>query len=1011
MAVSVVFNGITYSVPSVAGESGWQTTLSSYLQALASGAATTSTVKQTVRVATTTPVTVQAATDYAIVCNLSSPGAVTVNLPAGATGRIFAIVDGRGDAGTNNITIDGNGAETINGAATHVIDENYGGVIVAWNGTQWNILASMVGSDPKFTSATVTGTATVGTLAATNATVGGANVTTVSNTQSFTNKTFDADGTGNSITNIENADIKTGAAIDRAKLASGSNSHVVINDGSGVMSSEAQLATSRGGTGVNSTATFPTSGTVVTRTATEALTNKTLDDTSNALLKGGNTTGTTVRVGSNDSNSVVIEANNTDVITARVASAANADVKIHGTAGVELPVGTVAQRPASPIAGTIRANSDSNEFEGYLNGAWQAVGGGINELPQKNYLKTWATGAVAPGTLSTVAATGNVGSSTAFFADATSGSGALTQSSSTALRGSFNYLSAVSGADTAGGRFFQTPTFALEGTDLGKPVSISFDVNSSIADGDWDVVVVRYNSSGTYQELIPVAGNASSSSATPSAKLPTGTTQFRGFFVAGATSGDLYALRFRRLSGSEQVRLDTLYVGPQTQLAGAPVTDWQSYTPTVSNLGTGGSGVNVGFWRRVGDTLEVRVQWQKDGSGGSGASLVTWTLPSGLTVDPTKARTVTSAVVSGGGFTYSVEASGQYHPAVPVVTTSVGLDRFWIADNGGSAGYTGTSFLAGSEISVQMVLPIANWSSNVTMAERAVEEYASNSNTADADNLSAFVNGPDGSLVPVTLSQNRTKRVRFQTPIQATDTLVPEIQDGNGRWITAFEAFSFFNGYPILSATFTTGGAATNSVGLGINGVTASSTDVDVIFGRYYFASLDGGTTQDWGGANTAGRRWRVRKVSGGAAVGYPVGARNVVGDTTGTAVPAGMLSESQSFTSRAVSAITANYVANASPLITLTPGRWLVFPNMTLASGVASVTGAAAGISTNTNNDSTGLLSGTTNVPYFSAFGNDQPMRVFVYDVATNTPIYAKAFAAGAAVTVTVTGFAVRVG
>jgi hypothetical protein len=39
---------------------------------------------------------------------------------------------------------------------------------------------------------------------------------------SFTNKTIDADGTGNSITNIENANIKAAAAIDATKIADGS---------------------------------------------------------------------------------------------------------------------------------------------------------------------------------------------------------------------------------------------------------------------------------------------------------------------------------------------------------------------------------------------------------------------------------------------------------------------------------------------------------------------------------------------------------------------------------------------------------------------------------------------------------------------------------------------------------------------------------------------------------------------------------------------------------------------
>lgn len=68
--------------------------------------------------------------------------------------------------------------------------------------------------------------------------------------QALTNKTIDADQ--NTITNIEDVDIKSGAAISRAKLANGTADHVLINSGAGVMTSEAQLAVSRGGTGFGS---------------------------------------------------------------------------------------------------------------------------------------------------------------------------------------------------------------------------------------------------------------------------------------------------------------------------------------------------------------------------------------------------------------------------------------------------------------------------------------------------------------------------------------------------------------------------------------------------------------------------------------------------------------------------------------------------------------------------------------------------------------------------------------
>lgn len=85
------------------------------------------------------------------------------------------------------------------------------------------------------------------------------------------------------INSVVDADINSAAAIARSKIASGSINHVVINDSAGNLSSEAALATSRGGTGVSGTAVFPGSGTIATADNVLTFTNKTISGASNTL--------------------------------------------------------------------------------------------------------------------------------------------------------------------------------------------------------------------------------------------------------------------------------------------------------------------------------------------------------------------------------------------------------------------------------------------------------------------------------------------------------------------------------------------------------------------------------------------------------------------------------------------------------------------------------------------------------------------------------------------------------
>ena len=72
--------------------------------------------------------------------NKTVGAATQVNLPASpATGRVLIVKDGKGDAGSNNITVSGNG-KNIDGAASVTISSNYGVSRVVYNGTQYNVI-------------------------------------------------------------------------------------------------------------------------------------------------------------------------------------------------------------------------------------------------------------------------------------------------------------------------------------------------------------------------------------------------------------------------------------------------------------------------------------------------------------------------------------------------------------------------------------------------------------------------------------------------------------------------------------------------------------------------------------------------------------------------------------------------------------------------------------------------------------------------------------------------------
>jgi hypothetical protein len=58
----------------------------------------------------------------------------------------------------------------------------------------------------------------------------------------------------------------------------------------------------------------------------------------------------------------------------------NGTVSFGGVGQTRIPVGTTAQRAASPVNGMIRYNTDLNQYEGYSNGSWGIIGNGAGAI-------------------------------------------------------------------------------------------------------------------------------------------------------------------------------------------------------------------------------------------------------------------------------------------------------------------------------------------------------------------------------------------------------------------------------------------------------------------------------------------------------------------------------------------------------------------------------------------------------------------------------------------------------
>lgn len=198
---------------------------------------------------------------------------VPSGLAAGA--RSVLIVDGKGDAATNNITVVPDSGHTINGGSSLVMGENYDIALFVWNGTEWNggVIVNAVSS----TELGFLNGVTAGTVTASKAVVVDANKDIASFRDVTTRKVKVGDSANDNVIAISGAGDESADRALTIPLMGGDKTMALLSTSAGTQAFADRLTTTDGVTsgtariiGGRATA-FTADGTALTNSTTETV--------------------------------------------------------------------------------------------------------------------------------------------------------------------------------------------------------------------------------------------------------------------------------------------------------------------------------------------------------------------------------------------------------------------------------------------------------------------------------------------------------------------------------------------------------------------------------------------------------------------------------------------------------------------------------------------------------------------------------------------------------------------
>jgi hypothetical protein len=390
---------------------------------------------------------------------------------------------------------------------------------------------------------------------------------------------------------------------------------------------------------------------------------------------------------------------------------------------------SAASTPADVVIGSNGTilTADSGQSTGLR---WAAApSGGINYVGNSDFEGNAVTGF---STYADAAATTPV--------DGTGGSPNITfaANSTTPLRGTYDALLTKDAANRQGEGV--SYDFTIDRSDQASVLLLSFDYKTSAAYADNDIQCFIYdvtNSRLIYTVPQNLKANTVNDTFQTEFQTSPDSLSYRLILHIASTNASAYT-----------VNIDNVRLGPNQKVVTPVITDWISFTPTVtSSSGTISNVTHTGRWRRVGDSIEAEYR-SLFSSTSSAFGQPIYSLPSGLSFDGTKL--IVNAINDQLGNSMCLDTGSQVYAGQAQYHSSTQFYVFYdlVAGTAGStyAQITNTApftFNAGDWIQSKIKAPISGWSSSAVMNNEADTrllrvEGAGNSGaviTADVTNI------------------------------------------------------------------------------------------------------------------------------------------------------------------------------------------------------------------------------------------------------------------------------------